>query len=248
MSYNKSLDFLEMIKNTSSKPAKPIEKKEVKKEIAKKSEIHEAKTKPKTSADTSTKTMADTKPSSSVIAVIDTETNWHDEVMSIGIALADAKTFKCLELRYYILEPEIFVGGMFDSVLYIAKDATQLKGDRKKVMKDIAKYLKEKGAASIFAYNARFDYGHMPELSDFDWFDIMRLAAYKQYNKSISATAECCKTGRLKRGYGVEEILRMLGHGTNYCETHNAVRDAEDELKIMELMGQPLEAYECARL
>ena len=214
MSYNKSLDFLEMIKNTSSKSSKK----------------------------------AETKTPSSVIAVIDTETNWHDEVMSIGIALADAKTFRCIDLRYYILEPEIFVGGMFDSVLYITKDATQLKGDRKKVMRDIGNYLREKGAGSIFAYNARFDYGHMPELSDFEWFDIMRLAAYKQYNKSIPATAECCKTGRLKRGYGVEEILRMLGHGSNYCETHNAVRDAEDELKIMELMGQPLEAYECARL
>jgi hypothetical protein len=244
MSYNKSLDFLEMIKNISSKPAKPAEKQEVKRTSVKKPKVQETKTK----SETTTKTLASTKTSSSVIAVIDTETNWHDEVMSVGIALADAGTFKCLDLRYYILEPEIYVGGMFDSVLYIAKDAAQLKGDRKKVMKDIAKYLKEKGAGSIFAYNARFDYGHMPELSDFDWFDIMRLAAYKQYNKSIPATAECCKTGRLKRGYGVEEILRMLGHGTNYCETHNAVRDAEDELKIMELMGQPLEAYECARL
>jgi hypothetical protein len=41
----------------------------------------------------------------------------------------------------------------------------------------------------------------------------------------------------------VEPILRMLSGNSNYCETHNAVLDALDELKIMQLLGHDLEKY-----
>jgi hypothetical protein len=74
----------------------------------------------------------------------------------------------------------------------------------------------------------------------------MRLAAYQQYNKAIPASAECCKTGRLKRGYGVEDILKMLSGNNRYRETHNAVTDAEDELKIMILLGYEISEYDIA--
>ena len=45
-------------------------------------------------------------------AVIDTETNWSDQVMSIGVVIADADTFEIEETRYYILPQECQVGGM----------------------------------------------------------------------------------------------------------------------------------------
>ena len=64
----------------------------------------------------------------------------------------------------------------------------------------------------------------------------MRLAAYKQYNHTIPRNAECCKTGKLKRNYGVEPILRNLSGEKRYVETHNALLDAVDELKIMKLL------------
>ena len=70
----------------------------------------------------------------------------------------------------------------------------------------------------------------------------MRLAAYKQYNSAIPENAECCKTGQLKRGYGVEPILRMLGKEM-YYETHNALMDAMDELEIVRLLGHPVDMY-----
>ena len=76
----------------------------------------------------------------------------------------------------------------------------------------------------------------------------MRLAAYRQYNSAIPDTAECWKTGRLKWGYGVEDILKMLSKDRRYRETHNAVSDAEDELKIMQLLGHEIGQYEIARL
>ncbi len=38
----------------------------------------------------------------------------------------------------------------------------------------------------------------------------MRLAAYRQYNNAIPSSADCFQTGKLKRGYGVEDVLKML--------------------------------------
>ena len=181
-------------------------------------------------------------------AVIDTETNWYNEVMSIGIALADNSTFKCIGAKYYIIDPEYRKGGMYSEVLNIAKSIPKVVTSRQEAMDDIRKYLRSNGANSLYAYNAKFDYGHLEELSEFEWFDIMRLAAYKQFNSFIPVGAEVCKSGRLKKGYSVESILRMISGNVSYCETHNAVIDAMDELKIMELLGHNLDAYECARL
>ena len=48
-------------------------------------------------------------------AVIDTETNWNDQVMSIGVVIADSKTMKEIDSVYYIIDPEYRVGGMYES-------------------------------------------------------------------------------------------------------------------------------------
>ena len=74
----------------------------------------------------------------------------------------------------------------------------------------------------------------------------MRLAAYRQYNTKIPAEVECYGTGRMKRGYGVESILRMIGEDKQYKETHNAYFDALDELKIVQLLGYNMETYDNA--
>ena len=96
---------------------------------------------------------------------------------------------------------------------------------------------------SLFAYNAGFDRNHLRELSRYQWYDIMRLAAYRQTNPKIPATADCYSTGRLKRGYGVEAMLRILSGRSSYYETHNALYDALDELEIIRLLGHPLSSY-----
>jgi hypothetical protein len=215
MSYNGSLDFLNMIKN-QQKPEKEAE-------------------------------MVTPRSRDTIIAVIDTETNWHDEVMSLGVALADATTYKCMEKRYYIFEPESMVGGMFSHVMNM-RGSAPIRCRRCEAMEDLEQYILSNNVSKIFAYNARFDYGHLPELQKYEWFDIMRLAAYKQYNRAIPDSRPCCKTGRLKSDYGVEAITRLLTGDNSYRETHNAVFDAIDELRIIELLGLPLNEYECARI
>ena len=50
-------------------------------------------------------------------AVIDTETNWNNEVMSIGVVIAEKDTFKKVDDLYFIFDPEYKIGGMFSMVL-----------------------------------------------------------------------------------------------------------------------------------
>ncbi len=120
--------------------------------------------------------------------------------------------------------------------------------DRRKALNEIEKWLQTYKVKKLFAYNASFDQKHLPEYAEYEWYDIMRLAAYRQYNKAIPDSADCFKTGRLKRGYGVENILKMLKKNNLYRETHNAVQDAKDELEIMRLLGHGLHEYEIARI
>ncbi len=174
------------------------------------------------------------------IAVLDTETTWQDKVMSIGIVIANPETFEVTAERYYIITPECDEGGMFSHALDKSQGEMLARED---AMSEIIRLLSENGISSVFAYNACFDFRHLPELSEYGWYDIMRVAACKKHNKYIPDGVPLCKSGRMKSGYGVEPILAMLSGGKRYSETHNALLDALDELKIMKLLGCPIEIY-----
>lgn len=176
-------------------------------------------------------------------AVIDTETNWSDQVMSIGTVIADADTFRAIEGIYRILPKECAVGGMFAHTLYKPTPAPPIRCTRAEAIADLLALFRRHNVRSIFAYNASFDRKHLPELQGYQWHDILRLAAYRQYNRKIPATADCCSTGRLRRGYGVEPILQLLSNNCTYHESHNAYHDCIDELEIMRLLRYPIHAY-----
>ncbi len=175
-------------------------------------------------------------------ALIDTETNWNNELMSIGTVIADSETFNVVKVRYHVITPQYEVGGMFSDVLFDNKLKHILCG-KTDAMDDLICLLKEYDVNRVFAYNAAFDRKLMTRLNMFDWYDIMNLAAYKQYNHKITDCDECYKTGRLKRDYGVEAMLRRLSGDNTYFETHNALYDALDELEIMRLLGYSTERY-----
>ena len=176
-------------------------------------------------------------------AVIDTETNWNDRIMSIGVVVADSHRFRPIAAKYYILTPEYEVGGMFSETLFAECPVKPIICSRQKALLHMTQWLEKHRVSALFAYNANFDRTHLPELRAYAWYDIMRLAAYRQYNPMIPRSAECCGTGRLKRGYGVEAMLRLLSGDRGYHETHNAIFDALDELEIMRLLGHPLSEY-----
>lgn len=249
---NSSLDFLNMIKNQgSSKVVQPSTKSAVKPKapISSENNIGDHKSRI-TSIDDNINANQKNVPivnDRTIIAVIDTETNWHNEVMSVGIAIANTMDFKCIDKKYYILTPECYIGGYFSSALHM-RNLIEITGSRKQIMQEIRQYLDEQGIRKILAYNAKFDYSHLLELQDYEWYDIMRLAAYKQYNSAIPDHLPCCKTGRLKTDYGVEPITHLLTGDGRYSETHNALCDAVDELRIVELLGKSIEEYECGRI
>ena len=176
-------------------------------------------------------------------ALIDTETNWHDQVMSIGTVIADEETFQVIAVKYHVLPQECQVGGMYENTLFLDIPFSPILCSRKEAIDELRNWFAGFGITKIFAYNANFDRNHLQELGDYQWFDIMRLAAYRQYNTAIPDCADCFATGRLKRGYGVEPILRLLSGKARYRETHNAVLDALDELSIMRLMNISLDQY-----
>ena len=176
-------------------------------------------------------------------AVIDTETNWADQVMSIGTVIADADTFELIEAKYHILPIEYEIGGMYYDTLFLETPVKPILCTRTEAIADLCAWFQQHGVHSIFAYNACFDRNHLPELRDYDWYDIMRLAAYRQHNPKIPTNADCCSTGRLKRGYGVEPMLRLLSGNCTYHESHNALFDALDELKIIRLLEHRLTDY-----
>ena len=176
-------------------------------------------------------------------AVIDTETNWADQVMSIGTVIADADTFELIEANYHILPIECKIGGMYYETLFLETPVKPILCTRAKAITDLCAWFNQHRVRSIFAYNACFDRNHLPELRDFDWYDIMRIAAYCQYNPKIPANADCCSTGRLKRGYGVEPMLRLLSGNRTYHESHNAFFDVLNELEIVRFLGYQSKEY-----
>jgi len=177
------------------------------------------------------------------IAVIDTETNWADQVMSIGTVIADRELLRPVAGIYQVLTPEYQVGGMFSDTLFLPGEPAPEPQSRDQALMQLKSRLELAGVEALYAYNAGFDRNHLPELGSYRWFDIMRMAAYRQFNPAIPADAPCCSTGRMKRGYGVEPMLRLLRGCGSYSETHNALRDALDELEIMRLLAIHPEQY-----
>lgn len=175
--------------------------------------------------------------------VIDTETTWSDKVMSIGAVVADAFDMRPVEMKYYILDPEYRSGGMYSAALGHKRAGKPIICSREDAMQDLVNICSCHNITQLFAYNALFDKGHLPELNCLEWHDIMRLAAYIQYNPMIPHGVPLCSTGRLKSGYGVQSMLRLLSEDYSYCETHNALLDAVDELAIMRLLGHPIDKY-----
>ena len=184
----------------------------------------------------------------SAFVVIDTETTWTDDVMSIGAVIADSMDYSVIDSRYYLIDPEYRYGGMYSGALKMYGTPKKFISARCEVAEDMRHWLDSYSVNTIYAYNAAFDKKHLPEFLDYRWHDIMRVAAYRQFNNRISDIALCFKTGRLKSGYGVECIYRLLSGDCSYMEKHNGWYDAIDELKIMELLALPIEVYEIARI
>ena len=177
----------------------------------------------------------------SSFAVIDTETNHERDVMSIGILVADSSNFNRIDSRYYILPLELSKGGKYSDIVYHTSHMHK-KGSKVGVLKNLESWLDFHCVNDLYAYNAHFDKSLLPELNCYRWHDIMKIAANKNHNPFIPDDLPCRSNGNLKKGYGVESMLRLM-YDENYIETHIAIEDAMDELKIMKLLGHNIHYY-----
>lgn len=161
------------------------------------------------------------------IAVIDTETNWKDEVMSIGVVIADAETYNVCKMKYYIITPEYLEGGMYSYALKIKWDfdCNTQECSREQALVDLKECLQEYQISKIFAYNAAFDYHHLPELKSYTWYDII------QHNALCDAADELLC------------IMKPLGYKINdyipYIPKNNVGRKKPDILVKLEFCGKP---------
>lgn len=174
-------------------------------------------------------------------AMIDTETTWSGALMTAGVLIVEADSLKVVDSKYYIAVDALREGGLYSYEVH-QKGIEEIQSSSADVGSEIHRFLTAHGVKTILAYNAGFDKNVLSYLRGYTWCDIMKLAAYKQYNSAIPEDADCFKTGKLKRGYGVECILRMLGK-KGYSEIHNALTDAMDELEIVRLLGHPVDMY-----
>lgn len=178
-------------------------------------------------------------------ALIDTETSFHDEVFSIGVVIFKGDSFKPLSKHYFVLTPCCQHSGMYQDRLYDYGLEIMVKKGRRQTVEDLHMIFAHFWVEGLFAYNAHFDFNHLPELHDYPWYDVMGLASFRQYNPKVEELGlACLRNGRIKKGYRVDDILRMLKNDPCYSEMHHALKDAEDELEIMALLGHPIEAYE----
>ena len=174
-------------------------------------------------------------------ALIDVETSYAEKVISIGIVISDDVSFNARKFKYFRITEHENTPAMYSESLDLGLFVLNPKEHESRTkyldaIKSIKQLLSDNGVKNLFAYNANFDKRHLPELRAFCWHDIIEKAAYKQTNKKIPADSDFYGTGRLKRGYSMEAMYRLLTEDVNYLETHNALIDAFDELEIMKLL------------
>ncbi|WP_404924013.1 hypothetical protein [Mesomycoplasma hyopneumoniae] len=119
------------------------------------------------------------------IAVIDVETNYQNEVFSVGVVIADSTNFKSIDKKYWIIKNNLKVGGMYARnilapLLLGFREETIFLETRKEMIVYLIKFLKYYEVKNWFSYT-KFDFRHLPELhKSFKHNDISIFAKNKQ--------------------------------------------------------------------
>ena len=178
--------------------------------------------------------------------VVDTETTWKRKLMTAG-ALVFNENFEVVDNFYEMSVGAYRQGGYYkDQVYNSLLDPVQ--ASTSEILDDILELYEKHNCKGIFAYNAQFDKGLLTTLPSDEWYDIMKIAAYKQNNPFLTDEFEYCATGRLKKNYNVEFMYKLLSGKESYKEIHNAYQDAVDELELMRMLKIPIEKYKVAKI
>lgn len=166
--------------------------------------------------------------------------------MTVGAVVAD-ENFDVKDQIYLMSFGAFMQGGLYKDRVYKTSLCPN-KMHTSEMIETINSFYEKNNCEMIFAYNAPFDKKLLPSLPQDRWYDIMKVAAYRQHNPYLPDGEEYCGTGRLKKDYNAERIYKLLSGNGKYKEMHNAFQDACDELAIMKMMKLPLSNYEIARV
>ncbi|TKA59167.1 hypothetical protein MBOVa_3960 [Mycoplasmopsis bovis 8790] len=182
------------------------------------------------------------------IAVIDVETNIWSEVVSIGVVIADKDTFKLVDQNYWLIGEREQSPSMYSNVYHIPElEEYGIKDyvvdTYEEAIEKLIEFLDYYNISDWFSYT-KYDYNHLPELHNlYKWFDISKPARNVNTNDFIPKNSPTHKNGALRRNWGVEPIYRLLSGNNQYSEVHNALLDAIDELKIMQMLELTHEGF-----
>jgi hypothetical protein len=180
------------------------------------------------------------------IAIIDTKTNYIDNAISVGVAIVNTNNWQLQQAQYYLISPELINNHQYDN-LNIAHVYKSYFGQLSDVENHIRKLLSDYNVTNIYAYNATFVFQSLPGLQLYFWYDIMKIAAYKQYNKYLPQNIEYLENGRIKYGYGIKNIMEYLTQ-TYFFYTNHALYDVLDEIRIMKMLELNIEEYNQAKI
>ncbi len=135
------------------------------------------------------------------IGIIDVETTFSDEVMSVGIVIVDTeKNYDFVDARYWLIDPYYQSPGMFAHMLHLSDcnppfiykeaqvfvDSIQEKiTSMDTCLEELRQLMGIHNCQILFAYNAHFDKRHLLELSDYIWVDMISVMANCTLNTNI---------------------------------------------------------------
>lgn len=182
-----------------------------------------------------------------IIAIIDAKLNFIDEIISIGIAIVDAKTFEIKTAEYFLVPEELIIDGFNNGNITIAHTYQTYFGAHKDIENHIRKLLNQYNITNIYTFNGKFIYSKLTGLQKYHWYDIMKVAAYKQYNYKLPDNLMFNDQGRLLYKCNIKDLMEILTK-TYFYYTNHALYDVLDETKMMKLLDLNINVYDCAKM
>lgn len=204
---------------------------------------------------------------SNCVAVIDVETTWHDEVMSIGAVIVDTRDkYRILDVAYWLVSPFCYQPAMFSGAIELSMvkessffyqkgncildSVTETEDTFENCIAGLKALLDRYYVSSCFAYNGHFDKRHLLDLDGVVWFDLVvpftsyDLNPYLSSEKIPGENLGFGKAGvRLVKEYSFFDIMRHIPGCKRYRETHNGCVDAFEEAMAMQMMKLPRDEY-----
>ena len=120
-------------------------------------------------------------------------------------------------------------------------------GCHKDIENHIRKLLNKYKITNIYTYNGIFIFKKLPGLKQYHWYDIIKVAAYKQYNYKLLDNLPFREDGRLLCNCSIKEIMQILTK-TYFYYTDHALYDTFDIARIMSLINLPIEQYSFSKI